>query len=56
MHSTIQGTYQVGTLFGYGFVAEQHSEEMQRWIPIADERSLIDFDVLLKTLRSALSL
>jgi hypothetical protein len=56
MHTTIQGTYQIGTLFGYGFVAEQHSEQTRRWLPIADERPLIEFDELLKTLRSALSL
>ena len=56
MYSTIEGTYQVGTLFGCGYVAEQHNEETQRWSTIVNERPFIDLDGLLKSLRSALSL
>jgi hypothetical protein len=56
MHTTFQGTYQVGTLFGCRYVAEQHSDATQRWLACSDKRPLIDFDELLKTLRSALSL
>ena len=50
-------SHQLNTIFGSGYVAEQHGDETQRQLPASDETdSTVAFGDLLKTLRSALSL
>jgi hypothetical protein len=57
MFPTIPATYQVVSIFGGNYIAEQHGDAIQRYIPCSEERPrAVDFDKLLKTLRSALSL
>jgi hypothetical protein len=57
MHPTTQSTYQLVSIFGGNYVAEQHGDDIQRRLPRSGEPPLvIDFDKLLKALRSALSL
>jgi hypothetical protein len=43
------------TIFGTGYVAEQHADETNRYLPLAEHR-VVNFDELLKALRAALSL
>ena len=57
MFPTTQTTYQVVSIFGGNYIAEQHADACQCCLPGSDERSFtVDFDKLLKGLRSALSL
>jgi hypothetical protein len=45
------------TIFGAGYVAEQHADEAQGYLPPSEPREFaVNFDELLKTLRAALSL
>jgi hypothetical protein len=57
MYPTTQATYQVVSIFGAHYVAEQHGDAAQRGLSGSNEHSLaVDFDKLLNALRSALSL
>jgi hypothetical protein len=45
------------TIFGAGYVAAQHADEAQGYLPPSEPREFaVNFDELLKTLRAALSL
>ncbi len=57
MYPANQATYQLVSIFGGNFVSEQHGDATHRWLPSSDDRQLVvDFDKLLSSLRSALSL
>lgn len=57
MFPITQTTYQVVSIFGGNYIAEQHDDATQRHFPGSDERKrVVDFDRLLAALRSALSL
>jgi hypothetical protein len=57
MYPTNQATYQVVSIFGGTYVSEQHGDAAQHRISSSNERPFaVDFDKLLKALRSALSL
>ena len=49
-----QNFTQVATIFGSGYMPEQHTDDTQRYLPVSDP--LLNFDELLKKLRAALSL
>jgi hypothetical protein len=45
------------TIFGGGYVPEQHGEATRRYLPAAEPHEfVVDFDAILKALRTALSL
>ena len=45
------------TVFGGEFVQEQHCDEMHRYLPKAEKHQFtVDFDAVIKALRTALSL
>jgi hypothetical protein len=55
MFPTTQATHQVVSIFGGNYISEQHNDATLRRFPRSDERPFaVDFDKLLKTLRSAL--
>jgi len=57
MYLITQGSSQLYTVFGGGYVLEQHSDDANRHFPqSADDKPVIDFAEVLKTLRAALSL
>jgi hypothetical protein len=57
MFPTTQTTYQVISIFGGNYIAEQHADATQRCFPGSDGRErAVDFERLLAALRSALSL
>ena len=57
MYLTSQNFTQVATIFGSGYVPEQHRDESHRYLPASEKREpLVSFDELLKKLRAALSL
>jgi hypothetical protein len=57
MRLTTQSSNQLQTLFGGGYVLEQHSDETYRYLPRSEDREFVfDFDAMLKTFRAALSL
>lgn len=57
MYRTTQNSNQLQTIFGGGYVAEQHGDETRRHLPVLESREfIVDFDDLLKALRAALSL
>jgi hypothetical protein len=57
MYPTNQATYQVVSISGGTYVSEQHGDDIQRRLPRSGEPPLaVNFDKLLKALRSALSL
>ena len=57
MRCVTQNTHQLHTIFGGGYVAEQHGEGDQRHLPSSKESDFaLDFGDILKTLRAALSL
>jgi len=54
---TTQNFTQLHTIFGNGYVPEQHRDETQRHLPPTEHREfVVNFDELLKRLRAALSL
>ena len=54
---TTQSSNQLQTVFGGGYVLEQHSDETYRYLPRSEDREfVVDFDALLNVLRAALSL
>jgi hypothetical protein len=57
MHPTIQGTNQLQTIFGGGYVPEHHADETHRYLPPSGTGEIdLDFGEILKTLRKALGL
>ena len=51
-----QATYQLVSIFGGNYISEQHGDVAQRRLPCSDVRPFaVDFDKLLRALRSALS-
>jgi len=55
--STTQSFTQVPTLFGSGYVPEQHADVAHSHLPASERRELaVDFDRLIKSLRAMLSL
>ena len=57
MHRTTEKSHQLHTIFGNGYVAEQHGEETKRQLPSSGEGDFtVDVGHLLKRLRAALSL
>jgi hypothetical protein len=57
MRFTSQNSNQIQTMFGGGYVAEQHNDETHHNLPAPERREFVeDFAELLKTLRTALSL
>ena len=57
MHLTTQGSSQLHSIFGDGYVIEQRGDETQRHLPPSEKGKIaLDFSKLLKALRAALSL
>ena len=57
MNYTTQNFTQAHTIFGGGYVPEQHGDDTYRHLPAPEKREFaVDFAELLKTLRAALSL
>jgi len=57
MYVTTQNFTPLQTIFGGGYVPEQHSEETHRNLPPSEDREFVlDFDAVLKVMRAALSL
>jgi hypothetical protein len=57
MNVTTQHFTQVSSIFGSGYVPEQHGEQSRSYLPpIEGHEPIVDFEELLKTLRAALSL
>ena len=52
---TTQGSSQLQSIFGSGYVAEQSGDEMYRNLPPSENRHLADLSEILKLLRAALS-
>ena len=57
MSRTTEKSHQLHTIFGNGYVAEQHGEETQRQLPSSGGNDFtVDVGGILKKLRAALSL
>ena len=57
MNRSAQSFTQVQTVFGGGFVQEQHRDGTHSYLPCAEKHDFrTDLDAVLKVLRSALSL
>jgi hypothetical protein len=57
MHLSTQGSNQLHTIFGGGYVPEQHGDETNRYLPPSEHREFtLNFEDVLKALRAALSL
>jgi hypothetical protein len=57
MYFTGQNVTHIATVFGSGYMPEQHQDESRRYLPVPAKREpLMNFDELLKKLRAALSL
>ena len=57
MRSATETNFQLVSLFAGNYVAEQHQEDARNYLPCLDDRpSAVDFDRVLKALRSALLL
>ena len=57
MRLTTQNSNQLQTVFGGGYVLEQHGDETYRYLPRSEDSGFVfDFDAVLKVLRAALSL
>jgi len=57
MYGTSQNFTQAHTIFGGGYVPEQHSDDTHRHLPVLEKREFaVDFAELLKALRATLSL
>jgi len=57
MHPTIEtSTHQIFAVVGSTYISERHSDEVHRYLPISEAKFHIDFEVVLRTLRSALAL
>jgi hypothetical protein len=57
MYCTTQNFTQAHTIFGGGYVPEQHGDDTRRYLAPAESREfVVDFAEVLKALRAALSL
>lgn len=57
MYVSTQNFTPMHTVFGGGYIPEQHSDETHRHLSLPENRSpVVNFGELLKALRSALSL
>jgi hypothetical protein len=57
MRLATQSSNQLHTVFGGGYVLEQHSDDACRYLPPSDSRAfVVDFAEVLESLRAALSL
>ena len=57
MQLASQGSTQVQTLFGGGYIVEQRGDETERHLPPAEPRTFeVDFGEILKALRAALGI
>lgn len=57
MYHTTQNFTQARTIFGGGYIPEQHGDDTYRYLPAQEKREFaVDFAELLKALRAALSL
>jgi len=57
MHCTTQNFIQPNTIFGSGYVHDQHSDETHRYLPPTEQHDfVVDFNAVIKALRAALSL
>jgi hypothetical protein len=57
MRRTSEGSYQLQTIFGGGYVPEQRGDETHSYLPTSETGEFgINFDYVLKVLRAALSL
>jgi hypothetical protein len=57
MYLTTQSSNQLHTVFGGGYVPEQHRDDTRGYLPASDGREfIVDLAEVLKTLRGALSL
>lgn len=57
MQLTTQGSSQLQSIFGSGYVAEQSGDETHRHLPPCEDSDFaVDFRDILKALRAALSL
>jgi len=55
MYCTTQNFTQAHTIFGGGYVPEQHGDDTHRHLPVLAKRELaVDFAELLKALRATL--
>ena len=51
------GDHQLPSIFAGNYVSEQHGDATHRWLPYLDDGTLVvDFEKLLRSLRSALAL
>lgn len=57
MRPTTQSSHPLQTIFGGGYVPEQHGDETHRYLPSFDTSEYsVNWDDVLKSLRTALSL
>jgi hypothetical protein len=57
MYLAAQSSVQLQTIFGGGYVPEQHNDATHRYLPAAEPHEfVVDFDAIMKVLRAALSL
>lgn len=57
MNLTTTSSHQLQTIFGNGYVPEQHGRQNERYLPFPDaDEGGLNFDEILKALRRALSL
>ena len=57
MHPTIEtSTHQSFAVVGSAYISERHHDEVHRYLPPLESKFHINFEEVLKTLRSALSL
>jgi hypothetical protein len=57
MYCTTQNFTQAHTIFGSGYVPEQHGDDTRRYLAPSESREfVVDFTEVLKALRAALSL
>lgn len=57
MYFTTQTFIQANTIFGGGYMPEQHGDEADRYLPPMDKNQfVVDFSQLMKALRATLSL
>ena len=57
MYLSTQSSDPFHTIFGSGYVPEQHGDETRRYLPSTEDRELaVSFDEVIKALRAALSL
>jgi hypothetical protein len=57
MHQSTQNFTQVQTVFGGGYVPDNHGDDMHHYLPPAEKHEfIVDFEAVINALRAALSL